>query len=103
MKGLKVSLMGLFSRKKQDLSIPANRQVNMNPSGKKLEWMDAVNLWEIDYYQLHKQHGWKLIPSGDKNSNNRFEPYLWNVDGVGVLATFDRYTGIVTEEIVLKK
>jgi hypothetical protein len=94
--------MGLFSRKKQDLSIPANRQVNMNPSGKKLEWIDAVNLWEIDYYQLHKQHGWKLIPSGDKNSNNRFEPYLWNVDGVGVLATFDSYTGIVTEEIVLK-
>lgn len=95
--------MGLFSRKKQDLSIPANREFSMNPTGKELEWMDAVNYWEIDYPLMRQKHGWKMIPSGDKNSNDRFQSYLWNVNGTGVLASFDRYTGIVTEEIVLKK
>ena len=98
-----MSSMALFSRKKKDLSIPANRKINLNPSGQKLEWNDARILWENSYFQLHHQHGWKFISGYDRNPQPWSEPVLWEVNGVGVMATFESYTGIVTEEIIFKK
>jgi hypothetical protein len=92
--------MGLFSKKPKDLSIPANRKIDLNPSRKYLEWNDARILWEEEYFQLHKAHGWKLISGYERNPNPWSEPCIWSVNGVGVHATFDSYKGIVTEKIL---
>jgi len=93
--------MGLFSKKpkqEQDLSIPANRQLNFNTKETRLEWMDSVNLWEDDYFQFRTKHGWKAI-SGGRNSNDRFK-MVWQIGEAKVRASFDTETGIVTEKVL---
>ena len=94
--------MGLFNKKPKDLSVPANRKIDLNPSRRKLDWMDAVSLWEEEYFQIHKSHGWKIIDGHGfrEDGKNRFAPVLWNVNGKGVRATFDSKTGIVIEEVL---
>ena len=94
--------MGFFLKKRRDLSIPANRRINMNPTGGRLEWNDARILWEEDYFQLHKEHGWKIVSGYERNPSPWSDPVIWNVGGIGVMATFDSHTGIVTEEIIFK-
>lgn len=92
--------MSWFKKRDLDLSEPKHRKVDLNPSRKVLEWIEAVDLWEIDYFQLHKKHGWKVVEGYDRNSNSRFEPVIWQVGDVRVKATFDSRTGIVTEIVL---
>ena len=97
--------MGLFSRKpkqEQDMSIPANRQLNFNKEGLKLEWIDAVYLWEDEYQVMRIKQGWKPVDGHGfrEEGKDRFAPVLWNINGTGVRATFDSYKGIVTEQVL---
>jgi hypothetical protein len=97
--------MGIFSRKpkqEQDVSIPANRQLNFNKEGLKLEWIDAVYLWEDEYSQFRIQHGWKITKGKGfrEDGKDRFAPVTWQAGEVKVKATFDSYKGIVTEKVL---
>ena len=94
--------MGLFSKKPKDISVPANRKIDLNPSRKYLEWNDARILWEDEYQVMRIKHGWKAIDGHGfrEDGKERFAPVLWNVNGIGVKASFDSYRGIVTEEVL---
>ena len=92
--------MGIFSKKQEDLSIPQNRTLGFNPSGRELEWMDAVEIWEDQYADLHFKHGWKTVKGkGFRETNDRFKPVHWQVGEIIVIAKFDSETGVVTEKI----
>lgn len=97
--------MGIFSRRpkqEQDVSILANRQLNLNKEGLKLEWINAVYLWEDEYCQFCIQHGWKIIKGKGfrEDGKDRFAPVTWQVEQLKVKATFDSYKGIVTEQVM---
>ena len=93
--------MSMFRKKPVDLSIPTNRQINLNPSRRELEWIDAVNLWEDEYWELRSQYGWKTIKGkGFRETSERFTPVHWNIGEVTVIAVFDSRSGIVTERII---
>ena len=93
--------MSMFRKKLDDLSIPAHRQINLNPSHRELEWTDAVNLWEDEYWELRIQYGWKILKGkGFRESSERFTPVHWKVGEATVIAVFDSRSGIVTERVI---
>ena len=51
---------------------------------------------------MRGKQGWETIDGHGfrEDGRNRFAPVLWNVNGIGVEATFDSATGIVTEEVL---
>ncbi len=94
--------MGFFRKKQEDdLSLPRNRRLDLNPSRQELEWIEAVNLWEDEYWSIHNQHGWKTIKGkGFRETSDRFTPVHWKVGEVTVIAEFDSRSGIVTERVI---
>ena len=92
--------MGFFRNREKDLSVPSDRQINMNPSGKKLEWLESVLLWENEYRNLREKHGWKTVSgNGFRETNDRFAPVTWQLGNTRILATYDSFSGVVTEKI----
>lgn len=91
--------MGLFSRKPQQpeekLAKPMNREIDLNPSRKNLEWEDAYTLWTDNYSTMRMEQGWKVFEVDDAS-----EFVIWQIDEVKVLATFDYNTGIITEKLL---
>ena len=91
--------MGLFSRKPQqpeeELAKPMNREIDLNPSRKNLEWEDAYTLWTDNYSTMRMEHGWRVYEVDDAS-----EFVIWQIDEVKVLATFDYNTGIITEKLL---
>ena len=91
--------MGLFSRKPQqpeeELAKPMNREIDLNPSRKNLEWEDAYTLWTDNYSTMRMEYGWKVYEVDDAS-----EFVIWQIDEVKVLATFDYNTGIITEKLL---
>ena len=91
--------MGLFSRKPQqpeeELAKPMNREIDLNPSRKNLEWEDAYTLWTDNYSTMRMELGWKVYEVDDAS-----EFVIWQIDEVKVLATFDYNTGIITEKLL---
>ena len=91
----------------QDLSIPCNRQLNFNPEGNELEWLDAVLLYENDYADLRTKHGWTIIKGwGFRRDADRFRPVRFQVGDVVVegryLEVDGMHVGIVEEKIIKK-
>ncbi len=56
-----------FAKNVQDLSIPFERQLNLNPEGRDLEWMDAVDFYESVYAKIRQDYSQGLsFLSGNK-------------------------------------
>ena len=87
-------------------SIPADRKLNLNPQGHKLEWIDAVDLFENQYAEARLEMGWKLVKGWEfRRSSDRFLPVRWQVGEVIVEAKYLLVDGIhigVVQEKVLK-
>ena len=96
-----------FERNVQDLSKPFDRQLNLNPEGRELEWMDAVDLYESEYAKIRFDTGWKMVKGWEfRRSNDRFLPVRWQIGEVVVEAKYLSVDGIhigVVQEKVLKK
>lgn len=91
----------------QDLSIPMDRQLNLNPEGNELEWMDAVDLYESEYAQLRLKYGWKMVKGWEfRRESNRFLPVRWKVGETIVEARYlsmdGNHVGIVQEKVIKK-
>lgn len=87
----------------QYLSTPINRQINLNPSGKQLGWIESVDLYESDYQFLRIRYGWRIVVGygfNRKDTKSRFAPVRWQVGQVVVEATYDSNTGVVIEKII---
>lgn len=97
-----VLTMKWFSKKPIDLSLPANRNIDLNPSRKKLEWMDAVILWEETYSKMRYESGWSTQKGFGfrEDSRDRFAPVHWLVKDKTVIATFNSIKGVVTERVI---
>jgi hypothetical protein len=96
-----------FETNVQDLSIPFDRQLNLNPEGKELEWLDAVLLYEDDYAELRIKHGWVVVKGwGFRRSTDRFLPVRFQVGDVLVEARYlsvnGMHVGIVQEKVIKK-
>lgn len=91
----------------QDLSIPFDRQLNLNPEGRELEWMDAVDLYETEYAKIRFDKGWKMVKGWEfRRSADRFLPVRWQIGEVVVEARYLKvdglHVGIVQEKIIKK-
>ena len=98
---------GNAERNIHDLSKPVDRQLNLNPQGKKLEWMDAVDLYECEYAQLRLKYGWKMVKGWEfRRESNRFLPVRWKVGETIVEARYlsmdGNHVGIVQEKVIKK-
>lgn len=95
-----------FAKDVQDLSIPFDRQLNFNPEGKELEWMDAVDLYEIEYAKIRFEMDWNMVKGWEfRRSGDRFLPVRWQIGEVVVEAKYLSVDGIyigIVEEKVLK-
>jgi hypothetical protein len=94
-----------YPKNVQDLSIPFDRQLNLNPEGHELEWMDAVNLYEGEYAKIRFEMGWKMVKGwGFRREANRFLPVRWQVENVIVEARYlsvdGLHVGIVQEKVI---
>jgi hypothetical protein len=84
-----------------DLSIPANRQINLNPGRKSLEWMDEVELYEGTYADIRQENGWELVKGWEfRRSADRFLPVRYALKNIIIEAKFDSDAGVVTEKIL---
>lgn len=96
-----------FERNVQDLSIPFDRQLNLNPEGRELEWMEAVDLYESEYARIRFDLGWKIVKGWEfRRTNDRFLPVRWEIGVVVVEAKYLSVDGIhigVVQEKILKK
>lgn len=89
----------------QNLSMPFDRQLNLNPDNRELEWLDAVLLYEEEYASLRYKHGWKEVKGWEfRRESNRFLPVRWQVGDVVVEARYlsvdGLHVGIVQEKII---
>jgi len=103
----KVKARRNFAQNIQDLSIPLDRRLNLNPDGRELEWMDAVDLYETEYAQIRFDKGWKLVKGWEfRRSADRFLPVRWQIGEVIVEAKYLKvdglHVGIVQEKIIKK-
>lgn len=92
--------MGLFNKntkKIDDLSIPIDRQIDLNPTRQYLSWNDQIKLWEEDYFNLRKSHGWRFIRATARH--DRCGDVIWQVGQVRIKAIFDKDRGIVIEKV----
>jgi hypothetical protein len=90
----------------QNLAIPMDRQLDLNPERKELEWMDAVELYETDYWRLRVEHGWKPVKGWEhQRSTERFLPVRWQIGETIVEAKYVKVDGLhigVVQERVIK-
>lgn len=90
----------------QDLSIPMDRQLNLNPEGNELEWMDAVDLYEGEYANIRFKAGWKILKGWDfRRGVDRFLPVRWQIGDTIVEASYIKVDGLhigVVQEMVIK-
>jgi len=97
-----------FERNVQDLSVPFDRQLNLNPEGQELEWMDAVDLYESEYAKIRFEMGWKMVKGWEfRRTSDRFLPVRWQVGEVVVEAKYlsvdGMHIGVVQEKVLKKK
>jgi len=91
----------------QDLSIPLDRQLNLNPEGRELEWMEAVDLYEIEYAKIRFDKGWKTVKGWEfRRSADRFLPVRWEIGETIVEARYLKvdglHVGVVQEKVIQK-
>ena len=97
-----------FEKNIQDLSIPMDRIINLNPEEAELEWLQAVLLYESEYCNLRLKHGWKIVKGWDfRRDGERFEPVRWQVGETIVHAKYltnedGMHIGVVEEKILKK-
>ena len=90
----------------QNLAIPMDRIINLNPEGNELEWLEAVTLYENTYADLRMKHGWKIVKGWDfYRDGDRFEPVRWQVGEVIVHAKYltdedGMRIGVVEEKVI---
>ena len=96
-----------FEKNIQDLSIPMDRIINLNPERQELEWFDAVTLYESEYAKLRFQYGWKLVKGWDfdRDKGSRFDPVRWQVGETIVEAKYltdedGMHVGVVQEKVI---
>jgi hypothetical protein len=97
-----------FAKNVQDLSIPFDRQLNLNPEGRELEWMDAVDLYESEYAKIRIEMGWKMVKGWEfRRGSDRFLPVRWQIGEVIVEAKYlsvdGMHIGIVQEKVLKRK
>ena len=97
-----------FAKTVQDLSVPFDRQINLNPEGRELEWMDAVDLYESEYAKIMFEMGWKMVKGWEfRRSSDRFLPVRWQIGEVIVEAKYlsvdGLHIGIVQEKVLKRK
>jgi len=99
--GLKDLFKSATNKASNDLSNPANRQINLNPTRKTLEWMDAVDLYEGTYADIRQESGWTILKGWEfRRTADRFMPVRFKFNNVLIEAKYDSKTGIVTEKIL---
>jgi len=90
----------------QDLSIPMERQLDLNPEREELEWLDAVTLYESEYAKIRFGTGWKIVKGWDfYRSSDRFLPVRWQIGETIVEAKYVKVDGLhigVVQERVIK-
>ena len=98
-----------FENNVQDLSIPFDRVINLNPEEKELEWLEAVGLYEDEYWQLRIKHGWTIVKGWDfRRDGDRFLNVRWQVGETIVQAKYltnedGMHIGVVEEKIIKKR
>jgi len=73
----------------------------------RLEWMDAVDLYETEYAQIRFDKGWKMVKGWEfRRSTDRFSPVRWQIGETIVEARYIKVDGLhvgVVQEKVIKK